>query len=159
MKNIFNVFIVIICFSSCKTDKIKLEGDLYFKLIDLPQFFAAPDSILAKIESGINPFNNRTVAMQKRKDNELLQFMVKRKLLRKAFIRLRQDNGEVKLVFLNPADYENIRYYNQDELLNDGKKIRLSLEVAELRSDSMHAYEVLRLISIKKVEGITYWKK
>ncbi|MNR37384.1 hypothetical protein D3C85_1553940 [compost metagenome] len=63
------------------------------------------------------------------------------------------------MVFLNPADYENIRYYNQDELLNDGKKIRLSLEVAELRSDSMHAYEVLRLISIKKVEGITYWKK
>jgi len=53
MKKRIIIFLTIIFLTSCqsieKSEIITVEGDLYFKLIDSPQLFDAPDATLTKI--------------------------------------------------------------------------------------------------------------
>lgn len=159
MKNFLSLLMLLILFISCVTDNKKtVEGDLYFKLIDL-RFFDAPDSILTKIESGVKLTKLDTLIEQDKKIYKLLQFMVDNELLRKPFIRLRQDDGKIIMVLLDTLDYTKIKDYNHLDLVRDNKRIRIKMEVSELKFDSLTAYESLRLISIDKIDGKTYWNK
>ncbi|MFM2226343.1 MAG: hypothetical protein RJA07_2545 [Bacteroidota bacterium] len=160
MKNILTILAILALMSGCQTDNKKIvEGDLYFKLIDFQGFFDAPDSTLTKIETSINTVNKDTLTERDKKIYALLQFMSDKELLRKPFIRLRQDDGEIIMVFLDTSDYNKIKDYNHNDLIRDNKKIRIKAEVSELKYESLAAYKTLKLISIDKIDGKTYWKK
>ena len=146
--------------SICETDnKNIVEGDLYFKLIDFTRFFDGTDSTLTKIETSVRTMNKDTLSEQDKIFYDVVQFMIDKKLFRKPYIRLRQNNGKIIMVFLDAADFEKMRDYNQDDLIRDNKKIRIKAEVSELRYDSVIVYETLKLISVDKIDGKTYWKK
>lgn len=160
MRSILTILTILLLISGCKTDDKKtIEGDLYFKLIDFQRFFDAPDSTLAKIETSIRTVNKDTLNAQDKKIYDLLQFMSDKKLLRKPFVRLRQDNGEISMVFLDSIDYTKVKDYNHNDLVSDNKRIRVKAEVNELKYDSLTAYEIVKLISVDKLDGKTYWKK
>lgn len=63
------------------------------------------------------------------------------------------------MVFLDTNDYRKIKDYNHNDLVRDNKKVRIKAEVSELKYDSLTAYETIKLISIDKIDGKTYWKK
>lgn len=160
MRNIVTILTILALITGCRTgNKMTVEGDLYFKLVDFPTFFDAPDSVLTKFETSIKTVNKDTLTEQDKKIYNLLQFMSDKELLRKPFIRLRQDNGEIIMLFLNAIDYGKIKDYNYNDLVQDNKKIRIKAEVSELKYDSLTVYETLKLISIDKIDGKTYWKK
>jgi len=93
---------IFICFNSCQTKNGKtIEGDLYFQVFDLERFFDAPDSVLTKIENSVRTVNNDTLSEQDKKIYYLLQYMVSNNLLRKPFIRIRLDSGDIKMLFLD----------------------------------------------------------
>ena len=150
MKYTLFLLTVFVSLISCKTEVKTLEGDLYFKLIDPYRVFDAPDSVLKKIEATSSLVN---------KDNEVLKFMVEKRLLRKPFIRIIDDNGEIKIVFLNSADYEKIKDYNYNELIKENKKIRVRVEGLDLHHKSLKVYETSKLIAIEKIDGKTQRKK
>lgn len=160
MKIFLTILTILVLISGCHTDNKKIvEGDLYFKLIEFQKFFNAPDSTLTKIETSLRTVNKDSLAEQDKKIYDLLQFMSDNKLLRKPFIKLRQDDGKIFMVFLDADDYKKIKDYNHNDLIRDNKKIRLKAEVSELKYDSLIAYEALKLISIDKIDGKTYWQK
>lgn len=160
MKTVLKILAILLLISSCKTDTQKtVEGDLYFKLIDFQRFFDAPDSTLTKIETSIKTVNKDTLNAQDKKIYDLLQFMSDKKLLRKPFLRLRQDNGEIALVFIDSIEYTKFKDYNHNDLVRDNKRVRVKVEVKELKYDSLTAYETIKLISVDKLDGKTYWKK
>ena len=160
MKTFLTILIVSVSIIGCQTNsKETVEGDLYFKLIDFQRFFDAPDSILTKIETGIKTVNRDTLSEQDIKIYDLLQFVSDNNLLRKPFIRLRQDNGNIIMVFLDTSDYNKVKDYTHNDLVRDNKKIRIKAEVSELKYDSLTAFETIKRISIDKIEGKTYWKK
>ena len=160
MKTVLTILTILLLISSCKTDTQKtVEGDLYFKLIDFQRFFDAPDSTLTKIETSIKTVNKDTLNAQDKKIYDLLQFMSDKKLLRKPFLRLRQDNGEISLVFIDSIEYTKFKDYNHNDLVRDNKRVRVKIEVKELKYDSLTAYETVKLISVDKLDGKTYWKK
>ena len=136
-----------------------MEGDLYFKLIDFQRFFDAPDSVLITIETSVRTVNKDTLTEKDKKIYELIKFMIDNNLLRKPFVRLRKDNGEVNMVFIDSADYERLKHYNHNDLVRENARIRVKAEVSEIRYDSLTAYEALKVISIDKMDGKTYWKK
>lgn len=160
MRNIVTILTILLLINGCKTDDKKtVEGDLYFKLIDFQSHFDAPDSILTKIETDIRTVNKDTLNAQDKKIYDLLQFVSDKKILRKPFVRLRQDNGEIAMVFLDSIDYIKLEDYNHNDLVRDNKRIRVKAEVSELLYDSLTAYETVKLISVDKLDGKTYWKK
>lgn len=160
MRRIISILTIFILFTNCQTDrKDTIEGDLYFKLVEFPSFFDAPDSTLTKIENDLKTVNNHTLNKQDKKIYDYLQFLSDKKLLRKPFIRLRQDNGEIKMVFLDTLDYKKIKEYNYNDLENHNKKIRIKAKVSELKYDTITLFESTKLISINKIDGKTYWKK
>lgn len=160
MRIFLAIMTILLTISSCQTNKIKtVEGDLYFKLIDFQRFFDAPDSVLTKIETSLKTVDKDTLTDQDKKNYNLFGFMADKQLLRKPFVRLRLDNGEIVMVFLNNNDYEKMRDYNHSDLVRDNKKIRIKANVSELKYDSFTAYESTKLISIDRIDGKTYWKK
>lgn len=160
MRNFLAIMTILLTISSCQRNNIKtVEGDLYFKLIEFQRFFDAPDSVLTKIETSLKTVDKDTLTEQDKKNYNLLLFMADKQLLRKPFVRLRLDNGEIVMVFLNSNDYEKIKDYNYSDLVRDNKKIRIKADVSELKYDSFTAYESTKLISIDRIDGKTYWKK
>lgn len=160
MRFFLAIMTILLTISSCQTNNIKpIEGDLYFKLIDFQRFFDAPDSVLTKIETSLKTVDMDTLTEQDKNNYNLFGFMADKQLLRKPFVRLRLDNGEIVMVFLNSNDYEKIKDYNYSDLVRDNKKIRIKADVSELKYDSFTAYESTKLISIDRIDGKTYWKK
>ena len=160
MKKLFQIITIIIFFNSCQSDKTKIiEGDLYFKLIDYNMFYNLPDSVLTKIESKIASIGIDTLKEQDKISYNLINYMVNNNLLRKPFIRLRQDNGEKIMVFIDTTNYKKLSIYNHDKLISENKKIRIKAEVSELKIDSVTAYNTLKLLTIKKIDGKTLMSK
>lgn len=48
--------------------------------------------------------------------------------------------------------------YNDNDLVQKNKKIRIKAEVSPLKYDPLSIYESVRLISIDKIHVKTYWK-
>jgi len=153
-------FFGILVIVSCKTqDNKTIEGDLYFKLIDFQRFFDAPDSVLTKIETSVRNVNKDTLTEQDKKIYELMKYMLDEQLFRKPFIRLRQDDGKVIMLFLDSTDYNKIKDYSHNDLVRENKRIRIKAEVSELKYDTLRAFETINFISAEKMDGKTYWTK
>jgi len=159
MRNNFAILTILLTICSCQTNNNKIvEGDLYFKLIDF-RFFDSPDSVLTKIETSVKTLNKDTLPEQDIKIYYLLEFMTDKQLLRKPFVRLRLNDGEIIMVFFDINDYEKLKDYNYSDLVRDNKKIRIKAEVFELKYDSLTVYETSKLISFDRIDGKTYWQK
>ena len=160
MKKFCAIFALMITMIGCQTEKTRtVEGDLYFKLIDMERFFEAPDSLLTKLETGLHTTNPDTLTAAGKGYYKLLKFMSDRQILRKPFIRLRQDNGVIIMVSLDHSDYQKLRDYRYSDLVKEHKRVRIKAEVLELEHDSLQIYENIKIISINEVNGKTYWKK
>jgi len=160
MRHFFTILTILVLCTACQSDNKKIiEGDLYFKLIDFQRFYDGPDSILVKIETSVRNVSKDTLTEQDKKIYDLLKFMVDKRLLRKPFIRLRQDDGTIEMVFIDSTDYKQIKEYNHNDLVSEDKKIRVRAEVIEIKYDSLTAYKTIKLISIDKIDGKTYWNK
>lgn len=159
MRNIFAILTILLTICSCQTNNKKIvEGDLYFKLIDF-RFFDSPDSVLTKIKTSVKTVNKDTLTEQDLNLFYLLEFMTDKQLLRKPYVRIRLDDGEIIMVFVDLNDYEKLKDYNYNDLVRENKKIRIKAEVFKLKYDSLTAYETSKLISIDRIDGKTYWKK
>jgi membrane-anchored protein YejM (alkaline phosphatase superfamily) len=127
MKKRIIIFFTIILLTSCqsieKSDIITVEGDLYFKLIDFPQLFDAPDATLTKIEESIKNGYKDTLTEQDRQFLQMLEYMVDNDLLRKPFIRIKSDEGEILMLFLDPNDYVIFKNYKWSDLREENIKM------------------------------------
>lgn len=160
MRHLFSILTILALCCSCRSDDTKtVEGDLYFKRIDFQRFFDAPDSILTKIETSVRTVKKDTLTKKDKKIYDLLQFMMDRRLLRKPFIRLRQDDGKISMVFLDSSDYRQFKEYKWSDLSKENKKIRVKVKVTELKYDSLTAFNTIKILSVDKISGKTYWTK
>ncbi len=140
-------------------DTRTVEGDLYFVAVDFFRYFDASDSVLTKLENSVKTTNKDTLDEHEKQMFELFGFMSEKRLLRKPFIRLRQDDGEIALLFLDQPDYEKVKDKNRKDLVRQNKRIRIKAEVSEIKYDSLTAYEAIKVMSVDDLEGKTYWSK
>jgi len=160
MRRLLFILTIFICFNSCnRNNKLTIEGDLYFQLFDLERFFDSPDSVLTKIENSVRTVNIDTISEQDKKMYNLLQYMVGNNLLRKPFIRIRLDSGDIKMLFLDSSEYRQFKQYNWSDLSREDKKIRIKVSVTDLKYDSMTAFNTVKILSVDKIDGKTYWTK
>jgi hypothetical protein len=162
VKHLTYIVIVFACVISCQSDKEKIvEGDLYFKLFDFERYFDAPESSLVHIENAVKSMGGDTLTKQ----DLAFKYLVEHNLLRKPFIRIRLYNGDNKILLLDSADYSQFVQYKWSDLVRNKEKVRIKVAVREfdyphfLIDETERAYDGLKVLSVDKVEGETYWKK
>ncbi len=141
-----------------KEDIKVVDGDLYFKLIDFG-FFKEPDSAISKFEKEIWRVDKRSFNEQDTKFYTLVQYMSKHKLLRKPFIRIRSDNGDIKIFFTSTSDYKQFEQYNWRDLNVQNKKVRIKAEVIERKNTVLPRLELRKILSVNKINGRTHMEK
>lgn len=160
MKNVYTIVAIVVALYSCKTNqKTVVEGDLYFKLVDLPSLYEAPDSLATKFETNIRTVQKDSLSTNDRYLYNQLQFLDDNHLLRKPFIRIRKNDGTILLVFVEPTDYEKLRKYHHQELVRNQKKVSITAEVSEIKNNALTVYTTSKAITIKEMDGTTYWTK
>ena len=85
--------------------------------------------------------------------------MVSNNLLRKPFIRIRLDSGDIKMLFLDSSEYRQFKQYHWSDLSREDKKIRIKVSVTVLKYDSLTAFNTVKILSVDKINGKTYWTK
>ena len=62
----------------------------------------------------------------------------------------------ITTVYLTLSDYENIQQFDRQQLINEGKKIKLKLLGEKISENIFYASKI---IDINKIDGKTYWRK
>ena len=161
MKYLFVISFVIIIFLNSCNNKIEksVEGDLYFKLIELESTYLWPDSILTRIENSSLEKNKDYIKDNKDYFTKYLIFLNNYNLLRKPFIRMRLDNGRIVKLFLDSFDFKKFTKYNWSSLNEESSKVRISVIAKELNYDTAIVYNAIKFKSINKIRGQTYGSK
>jgi hypothetical protein len=129
-----------------------LTGDYYIKMIDL-KVFDVPDSTLQVWRSDTrSPERDHAIWTW-------VDFLKAKELLRKPHVRVRQDDGSIKTLFLNRDDYTKITSSDAG-LIGTDLKVHIEAKVREIKYDSITSvYEALEAVQATKMSGKTYWEK
>jgi hypothetical protein len=151
----------LILVTSCGTvnDDNIVTGDLYFSPFRFGTYYNLPDSIIKKMEDDFNAVNLHSA--NAKADSALIELVLyysKLKdegLIYKPFVDIRvNDDLMVKLV-LDSADYEKIKTYKYQELVDENKKIKIR---ALASKRGLGFYYCTDLLEVKLVDGKTLWQ-
>ncbi|HTO16421.1 MAG TPA: hypothetical protein VLZ83_11660 [Edaphocola sp.] len=137
--------------------KVEIEGDLYFKLINLGSFYNVPmekkNEFLQQIDS---LRKNESISKQDSELVEVVDLLIEHNLIDKPFFYIKLDSTKIMTAYINPSDYEKITIFNREELIDKGKKIKLNL-LGKMISDDL--FYVSNILKVTELDGKTYWKK
>ena len=152
--------------SACHSNPEKIvEGDLYFKLLDMDMLFDADSTTLSSIENRVHIIDTNSLSGAERELYDAFKFMADNKLLRKPYIRLRSDNGDIRILLLDSTDYNKFTSYRWSDLSKKKQKIRVKAIATEFNyplhwmNTTEPAYNALKVLSIEQMDGETYWTK
>ena len=134
-----------------------IQGDLYFKLISFGSLYGASDDLRTKYNSMIDSIKKLdSIPQQDKGLIEIHNILTENKLIDKPYFHLKVDSIQIITVYLDEKEFPEISKFNRQELINEGKKIRLSLQGKMICNDIFYANKVHRL---DKIDGKTYWRK
>ncbi|KXX69453.1 hypothetical protein AVL50_19065 [Flammeovirga sp. SJP92] len=134
-----------------------IQGDLYFKLISFGSLYGVPDDLKTKYISMIDSIKQLdSIPQQDKEVIETHNILTENELIDKPYFHLKVDSVEIITVYLDETEFAEISKFNRQELINEGKKIKLSLQGKMIRNDIFYANEIHRL---DKIDGKTYWRK
>ena len=82
----------------------------------------------------------------------MYEILKKENLLDRPFIDLKLDNDSIVKIYFTNNDYEKIKIYKRQDLLDAKKKIRIKTEVRDLGFGMVLS---TKLLSVSKVDGQT----
>ena len=149
------LFSVIILFTSCKSHQQNnklIEGDLYYSWFRIGSFYNQPDSIIEKVKVYADTVNRKLLDSNDLRFLKMYETLKAQNLLYNPYIELKLDNDSIIKVYFTINDYEKIKIYRRQELIDTKKKIRIKAEVKDLGKGMALS---TNLISINKVDGET----
>jgi len=135
----------------------EIQGELYFKFISLGSFHDFPDSSISKLESMIDSLSReKNLSEQDQKLLRTINILKDNKLIRKPYFQLKIDSTRFLTVYVSEEEYEKVKQFDRQELINENKKIDISLKGRIIEEGIVDCSEIL---STKKVDGKTFWRK
>jgi hypothetical protein len=148
---------IVIIFLACNNNSRNIKGDLYIKLIDFPSFYGVSDANFAKFKKIIDSINyQENISTNEQNLVDYYYKLDKLNLLKTPFIKIRTKENVIKKIFLNPKEYKRVKDFTWGDLTSKKKKVSLELKIIELDSLIYYSDEI---ISLKIVDGTTYWDK
>ena len=156
MKKIALLVVIGIIVLSCSNKEIELQGDLYFKLIDIGSFYGADDQSIEKFERSLDSLQ-RINAL----DEDELEFirvldaLKANDLIKAPWINLKTET-DIERIYLSEKEYEKLKGFDRNELISNDKKVELKIVVVEIDSG---IYYSDKIAEINLIDGKTYWRK
>lgn len=148
MRSVWGVYIIFLGLFACTrpTQTSVVKGDYYIGLIDF-QVFNLSDSTITSLVKQDNQFR------------KYIRLLKENNLLHKPYIQLRQENGEVNILFLDKREYDKIQALSSN-LREDKMKISIAAQARQVRNNKIpNVFEAIQLVAVDKIEGKTYWSK
>lgn len=145
----------LICLTNCSTNvrpTRSLEGDLYYDLMRIGNFYNQPDSIIRQVKLYVDTANRKLLTADNLRILSMYEILKKRELLYSPFIDLRLDNDSIIKIYLTAKDYDQIKGFHRKELLDTKKKIRIKLDVQDL---GLGMALSTKIRSVAKIDGQT----
>ena len=158
MKNLFYLIIVSILFSCASTKEdtkpLLIKGDLYYKWLNLVNFYNVPDSIYQKFQTHLDTTGLDGLKKEDPKAFNQISFLTKNKLLKTPFVHLKTNDTTIGIatIFIDSTLYQPLTKFNYKELIKNKEKIQLEFQVKELKPKT---FKATKINSIKKVKGQT----
>lgn len=140
-----------------KTGLTSIKGELHFKLFSLGSYYEIPDSIIQKFESMIDSLKGlENISAQDLQLIEMVEVLKENDLINKPFFHLKVDSNQIVTVYLNEKEYEKVKKFDRQDLINENKKVNISLKGRIISDGLVECHEIT---STEKVDGKTYWRK
>ena len=156
MERTILILIIGLFILSCSKRNKEFEGDLYFKLIDIGSYYDVDDETIEKLEKSLDSI--RWAKMAAKDDLEIIRIfdiLKANDLLKSPWINLKTES-DIKIIYLSEIEYQKLKIFDRNELINDNKKVYLKIIVKELDSG---IYYSDKIAEINLVDGKTYWRK
>lgn len=121
MKRLLNLLLILSIFS-CE-QKETTKADLSFKLISWGSFYGVEPEQIEKFEKNFDRIRKNPNA--KKQDKELNDFFLRLKdngLFTSPYINLRIGNDSTLVVYLSESEYNKVKDFNHNDLLQRNKK-------------------------------------
>jgi hypothetical protein len=143
--------------TSSENQSKTLKGDLSFKLIGFYSYYGSPDSLINKFELMMDSLSaSSDLSIEDSVFISAFNLLKSNNLFELPSFELRIDSAHSAQVYLEEVEYEKIKKYDHQQLIHENKKVELVLEV-EIIADGV--VRCKKIISSKKVDGKTYWRK
>ena len=158
MKNLFFIiitFILLSCVSTKEeTQRQVIKGDLYYKWLNLVNFYNVPDSIYQKFQTHLDTVGMEGLKKEDQKAFDHISFLTKNNLLKTPFIYIKSIDTAigVSTIFIDSTLYRPLTTLNYKELIKNEEKVYLELEVKALKPKT---FKAVKIKVIKKVKGQT----
>src|SRR5690606_22525953 len=156
MKKLILLLITIFILISCNSNTEIISGDLYFKQVDWLNYYRENDSNKQEIQELFQAIKaNSSLSITEEKMVNQYGKLEKLNLLDAPYVRIKTEK-DVKLVFMLEEDFEKVKEYKLQDLLETNQKVSLKIEVEEVSSD---VFLCKKIVELQKVSGVTPWEK
>jgi hypothetical protein len=138
---------------------VKIEGDLYFQMVDFFNFYGASDSMITSIENQVSSIDFDTISDNEKKAYELIKYAIDQDLLTKPYVRIKTTNGENIMLYMESKNYQQFDSLRCFKLRQEGMKIHIIAETKDISYQDIKAYKLHKLIVYKKIQGETICRK
>src|SRR5690554_5926001 len=143
MKKLILLLITIFILISCNSNTEIISGDLYFKQVDWLNYYRENDSNKQEIQELFQAIKaNSSLSITEEKMVNQYGKLEKLNLLDAPYIRIKTEK-DVKLVFMLEEDFEKVKEYKLQDLLETNQKVSLKIEVEEVSSDVFYVRKSL----------------
>jgi len=148
----------LILFSSCGTannDNL-VTGDLYFSFFRIGTYYNLPDSTIEKMDNYLDAVDLETA--DDKADSALIELVLDyrklkdERLIYKPMVDIRIDDDLIVKLVLDSADYDKIKSYKYQDLVDNNKKLKIK---ARTRKTGLGFYYCTDLLEVKLVIGKT----
>lgn len=156
MSKLFLLLITIFILVSCNSNTEIISGDLYFKQVDWLNYYGANDGNKQEVQELIRALKeNNSLSVTEEKIVKQHDKLEKLNLLESPYVRIKTEK-DVKVVFMTEDDFEKVKEYRLQDLLESNQKVSLKLEVEKVDADFFMCKKIIQLL---KVSGVTPWEK
>lgn len=138
------------------------HGDLYFKLVSIGSLYNADSLMIDKISSTLDSLTTINTSSLSSNDENFISIydgLRRHGLIYKPSFHLRIDSLTNYIVYADTTKYKKINDFNLQELINENKKVSLSLIGNIVELGRLPVIDCERIDVVELVEGKTYWKK
>lgn len=136
--------LLIVFFLSCHSPNTELlKGDLYFKLIAFPSLYGSSETEIENFEKYLDSLkSNETASPQEKELVSYFKKLEELNLLKSPNIKVIDEKGEIRTVFLNENEFEKIEKYTIDYLRENNKKVTLEIEAKVLDTEIYYSDDI-----------------
>ena len=134
-----------------------ITGELYFKLIGFCSTYGYADSIKLRFKNGFDSLAElKNISKEDRQVLDFVKLLKENELINKPCFHLRIDSDEIVTSYVNESEYNKIKDFDRQRLINENKKVVIKLNGHRIGNGII---DCQKIISTEKVDGKTYWRK